>query len=62
MSSERVAALRTRATLARRLASEFSDPKSVAVLREAADAFDEEADKLENNIVGIEEAARRNQD
>jgi hypothetical protein len=44
------------------LASEFSDPKSVAVLREAADAFDEEADKLENNIVGIEEAARHNQD
>ena len=62
MPSERVAALRTRAALARRLASEFPDPKSVAVLRDAADAFDEEANKLENNVVGIKDAARRNQD
>jgi hypothetical protein len=62
MPRENVASLRTRAELARRLATELKEPKAVAALREIAEALDEEADKLECKVVRIEEAGRRNKD
>lgn len=58
MPRENVASLRTRAELARRLATELKEPKAVAALREIAEALDEEADKLECKVVRIEEAGR----
>ena len=41
---EAVAALRTRAELARRLSSEIKEPRAAAALREIAEALDAEAD------------------
>jgi hypothetical protein len=48
---EAVAALRTRAELARRLSSEIKEPRASAALREIAEALDAEADKLETENV-----------
>lgn len=46
-----VAALRTRAELARRLSTEIKEPRATAALREIAEALDVEADKLETENV-----------
>jgi hypothetical protein len=48
---EAVAALRTRAELARRLSTEIKEPRATAALREIAEALDVEADKLETENV-----------
>jgi hypothetical protein len=52
MPNEEISAIRTRAELARRLASE-SGPKAAKALREIAEMLDAEADQLENNVVSI---------
>ena len=62
MGSDFAASIRTRAELARRLAIEINEPKAATALREIADALDAEADKLECNVVPIEEAVRCNED
>lgn len=48
---EAVAALRTRAELARRLSTEIKEPRATAALHEIAEALDAEADKLETENV-----------
>ncbi len=48
---EIAASIRTRAELARRLSNELSEPNAVKALHEIAAALDEEADKLDGDIV-----------
>ncbi len=49
--SEIAASIRTRAELARSLATALSEPNAVKALHEIAAALDEEADKLDGDIV-----------
>ena len=62
MPGETAASIRTRAELARRIATELTEPNAVAALNEIADALDVEADRLECNVVQINKAARRRAD
>ena len=48
-----VSSIRTRAALARRLADELKEPNAVATLRQIADALDEDASSLEDNVVQL---------
>lgn len=59
--SEAAASIRTRAELARRLASELKDPSAVKALEEIADALDADADNLENNLVPLVQKFRPSQ-
>ena len=45
--------IRTRAELARRLARELKDPNAVKALTEIAGALEDEAAKLEQNVIDI---------
>ena len=50
---EIVSSIRTRAAVARRLADELHEPNAVATLQEIADALDEDANSLEQNVVRL---------
>lgn len=52
-NQEIAASIRTRAELARRLASQLKEPNAVKALTEIALALEEEADKLEHNVVDM---------
>lgn len=58
MAMESVASLRMRAELARRLASQLSEPKAVASLREMAEALDAAAENIQNSFQPTERLAR----
>lgn len=49
--NEHIAAIRTRAELARRLSTELKESNAIAALIEIAESLDAEADKMEAEIV-----------